>query len=436
MDGAVFAVLDALVAEGVMPNLAKVYAAGHRAVLRSSPTVITPQAWTCMTTGRSPGFHGIYDFVRPERRPEGIFWRVTDSRDNACETIWQYASRKGHQSTVLNFVCTAPPKPLRGHLVPGFVSSRHLRRSSFPVDLFDRIRQWCDAPLDRLGMDLETERQALQDMPPDQWQPWIMHHIEREQVWFEVMEQLMQHEPSELTAIVFDGVDKIQHLAYRYIDPGLIPRRPDPWEADIIALCRQYFHQLDGFLGRVIERVGPWGRVIVASDHGFTGSHEVVYINKWLSDRGYLRWRKELAADDKHGLFSQRLADLANAVDLPHTRAYALMPSSNGIYLNVSPDEYHSFREQLIGELLAIRGPDGGQVITQVKKREEWFPGPFKERAPDLTLSLRDHGLLSVLNADAVVVPRPSVVGTHHPHHGNRILFYGETEQDSLQDVG
>jgi hypothetical protein len=37
------------------------------------------------------------------------------------------------------------------------------------------------------------------------------------------------------------------------------------------------------------------------------------------------------------------------------------------------------------------------------------------ERAPDLTLTLRDHGFLSVLNAASPVVDRSAPVGTHHP---------------------
>src|SRR5262249_32946078 len=245
--------------------------------------------------------------------------------------------------------------------------------------------------------------------------PWIRQHMQREQAWFEILDHLMATEPSDLSAIVFDGVDKIQHLAYRYLDPALVAADPTPWEAEVIALCREYFKQVDDFLGRTLARVGRWGRVFIASDHGFTATHEIVYINKWLHDQGWLRWRGAMAEDEHHASFHEDATQFAASFDLPNTKAYALLPSSNGIYLNVLPAEYGPFCAELIQRLADLPAADGQPVVTEVKKREEWFAGPFLERAPDLTLTLRDHGFLSVLNAKAAVVPRPTPAGTHHP---------------------
>jgi predicted AlkP superfamily phosphohydrolase/phosphomutase len=416
LDGATYTVLDHLIAQGVMPHLGDLLQHGTRARLQSTPTPITPQAWTTLATGRSAGYHGIHDFVRPEQGHQLAYFRVNNARDNHCETIWKYASSHGKRVTVLNYFGTAPPEAINGHSMPGFVTGRHLRRSSYPPDLFTRLQQVQGFDVKVLGADGDFEREALRDMPPDRWEPWIRHHLEREHVWFGVMEHLMTHEPSDLTAIVFDGVDKIQHLAYRFLDPALLPSRPIPWEAEIIALCRAYFRQVDDFLGRTLTRVGKWGRVFVASDHGFTATREVVYINKWLHDQGLLAWRGEVSEDDRHANFSEDLTQFAGSIDLAHTRAYALLPSCNGVYITVPPADYHTFREDLIRRLFQIKGSDGGQVVTEIKKREDWFPGPFMNRVPDLTLTLRDFGFISVLNARDVVIPRPQPAGTHHPH--------------------
>src|SRR3954453_22672544 len=110
LDGATFTVLDHLVAEGVMPNLGRVLQHGCHGTLQSTPNPITPQAWTTLATGRSAGHHGVYDFLRREANPKGVFWRMNDSRDNHCETIWKYASRHGRRVTVLNYIGTAPPE--------------------------------------------------------------------------------------------------------------------------------------------------------------------------------------------------------------------------------------------------------------------------------------------------------------------------------------
>ena len=63
----------------------------------------------------------------------------------------------------------------------------------------------------------------------------------------------------------------------------------------------------------------------------------------------------------------------------------------------------------------ALRGPDGEVVITQILKREDAFPGAAMSDAPDLTITLSDHGFVSVRDRTPVVAPRAYPAGTHHP---------------------
>ena len=114
----------------------------------------------------------------------------------------------------------------------------------------------------------------------------------------------MVHEPSDLTAIVFDGVDKLQHLAYRFVDPAYVPQHPNAWETSVINRCHDYFRQVDDFLANPRNRGGQ-GRVFIASDHGFTATTELVYINRWLHDQGLLAWRTEVP-EDKDGIDRRR----------------------------------------------------------------------------------------------------------------------------------
>ena len=416
LDGATYTILDHLVAQGAMPNLKCFYEEGSRATLESTPLPLTPEAWTSMATGRSPGNHGISDWSRFEWGPRGNYGHINDSRDNHCETICNYVSRQGRRVTVLNYYGLAPPSELNGHSMPGFTSGRHLRRSSYPRDLFQRLESVEGFDVKVLGLDLEIERQVLQEMDRGLWRDWLAHHIERDKAWFGVLRHLMTTEPSDLSAIVFDGVDKLQHLAYRYLDPAVAPSEPTAWEREITELCYDYYRQIDRFLGETIDLVGPWGRVFVASDHGFAASHEILYINKWLHDQGLLVWRGDQAEDEAEACATPKPENDANAIDLERSRAFAFTPSANGIWLQVPENEYEAVREDLIAKLLEIRGPDGGQVVTEVKKRDQWFAGPWMHRFPDLTLSLRDHGFISVLNSREVVRPRTAPFGTHHPH--------------------
>lgn len=416
LDGATFTVLDPLMRDGVMPNLKAFCDRGVRAPLASTPHPLTPMAWTSLATGRGMGHHGYADFVRFEMTPQGPILRFNTSQDIHAEQIWRYASRRGQRVTVLNYIGLAPPYEVCGHTMPGFVPGRHLRRSSHPPDLFARLQGAEGFDVNVLGLDLDIERQALQEMEPEKWLDWIDLHIRRERAWFGTLMHLMTHEPSDLTMVVFDGVDKVQHLAYRFLDEAVAPRHPDAWEARVMERCRDYFRQVDSYLGQVMERVGREGRIVIASDHGFQTTTEVFYVNTWLAQQGLLRWRGEMDQDDGAAIVARRLTRHLDKYDWGKTRAFALSPSSNGIFIaNVAPAEYHAFRERLIEGLQSIRAADGGRVVAEIKKREDWFAGPYQDRAPDLTLTLRDRGFISVLEGRDVVVPRRQPAGTHHP---------------------
>ena len=53
--------------------------------------------------------------------------------------------------------------------------------------------------------------------------------------------------------------------------------------------------------------------------------------------------------------------------------------------------------------------------MTEIWTREEAFSGPHSAEAPDLTLILRDGGLVSILPAPNALSRRPMVSGAHRP---------------------
>ncbi len=139
IDGATFTILDRLIAEGAMPTLKALQTRGVRAELLSTPHPLTPPAWTTLMTGRSPGNHGIFDFLRSEVRGNGAFFTLNNFRDIQCETIWSIISRQGGKVLSLGFPLMAPPPPVHGAIVPGLLSWRHLRRNVHPAGLYDEL---------------------------------------------------------------------------------------------------------------------------------------------------------------------------------------------------------------------------------------------------------------------------------------------------------
>lgn len=426
MDGATFTVLDDLTsktdpASSTMPFLSKIFRDGVRAKLRSTPNPLTPPAWVSLMTGRTPGNHGLYDFIRAEERNEDVFFTLYDSRDNRCETIWSIASRQGLRVAALNFPFTAPPpKTLNGFMVPGFIPWRHLRRNSHPADLYDKLKAIPDFNAQELAWDFEQEKQALNELTDEDREHWVEYHLPREKQWFKIADFLMKTEAPELMAVMFDGVDKLQHQAWLYVDPALQKGELSAYHQRMRTLCLAYFKQLDGFIEHLVTAAGPDVQVFLASDHGFTATTEVVRINAWLHEKGWLKWKP--VDDSEEG--KRREESMFANLDWSGTIAYCRTPSSNGINIRVArkpgdtgiqPDQYEAVRARLIRDLEDLKDANGDRIITEIHTRDKAFPGDAMEDAPDLLLVLRDHGFVSIKNKLPVVEPRTEPAGTHHP---------------------
>lgn len=422
LDGGTFAILDPLMREGVMPFLERFVASGTRAELRSVIPPLTPPAWASITTGRSPGHHGVFDFFTFES-PESRHVRIANSTDVRSETVWSIVSRHGLTATALNFPLMAPPRPIAGCVIPGWVLWRFLRRSCHPAGLYDRVKDLPGFDPRELAMNLELERKALNGCPPAEQEDWVRMHSRRERQWFEILAYLMRNEPHDLTAIVFDGVDKLQHLFWNLLDPGCASRA----DGGIRQLCLDYFRQLDGLIAETVALAGEEANVFIVADHGFGPSREVVHVNGWLARHGYLTWSglDPTEQDDADTLGVGIIGWMDQLIDWDRTTAYARTPSSNGIHIcvagrrgpgGIAPDDYPAFRRRLREALLELRDPRTGErVVTAVWTREEAFPGPLAGGAADLTLELRDGGFISTVKSDVFVVPRAEPVGTHRP---------------------
>ena len=81
--------------------------------------------------------------------------------------------------------------------------------------------------------------------------------------------------------------------------------------------------------------------------------------------------------------------------------------------------DYLRFRDQLARDLREVKDPaTGTPLVAQVHTRDEVFAGPLKEMAPDLTLELRDGGLISILASDVHFRQPPG--GERYPPAGGQ----------------
>ncbi len=424
LDGATWTILDPYMRSGAMPFLRELADRGTRAPLRSIVPALTPPAWTSVMTGKHPGGHGVFDFFQKEDA-DSIHFRFTSSQDVHSPTIWSLASDAGKYVISLNFPLMFPAPAVQGCVVPGgMMPWRQLRLGCHPAGLFDRLKALPEFnPREMLDMELEVK--AIEGCPADEQEAYVEQHIARERRWLAVARHLITEEPAELIGVMFDGVDKLQHLCWRFIDPDCRPADPTPWEQRMIDGCERYFRTVDDILAELAELAGPEATLVLASDHGFGPTREVFHVNGWLEREGYLAWADGEGGATRDGTLVgfKEVTRHVHALDWTRTVAYAATPSSQGIHIvgrvpgsdaPLPADERARIRAEIAAKLLDIRRPhDGERLVARVWTRDEAFAGPHEGIGPDLSLLLADGATMSILPSRELVVRRPEPAGHH-----------------------
>jgi predicted AlkP superfamily phosphohydrolase/phosphomutase len=185
----------------------------------------------------------------------------------------------------------------------------------------------------------------------------------REKIFFHYLDKFQEG----VFANVFDTLDRVQHM--------FLHDRPE--------IVHAWYEHLDALVGqiqeKILEKSKTKARLLILSDHGFTGFDYKVHLNQWLVENHYLE-------------LINGAQDLSlRSVDWTKSQAYAL--GLNSLYLNlqgregqgsVLPDDIEPLRQRLRNDLLNWKSPEGRAIFSQVYFREEAFHGSRLAQAPDL----------------------------------------------------
>ncbi len=131
LDGLDPKIAEGLMAAGELPHLARLRAQGGYARVATTTPAQTPVAWSTFATGRNPGGHGIFDFLR--RSPEtylpdhalnryearGAFLPPKAVNLRQGVPVWDLLGQAGLESIVIRCPVTYPPDPVRGRMLSG-----------------------------------------------------------------------------------------------------------------------------------------------------------------------------------------------------------------------------------------------------------------------------------------------------------------------------
>lgn len=203
---------------------------------------------------------------------------------------------------------------------------------------------------------------------------------ERQNMFFASLDRLRRG----CLVCVFDATDRIQHMFWRYVEPGHPAARGVEANAHADAIERIYRHN-DGLVGRALERLRDGDVLMVLSDHGFTSFRRGVNLNAWLAAHGYLTLKAGTTGD------SEWLAD----VDWTRTRAYVL--GLTGLFLNLEGREAQgtvtpgaaadALKSELMVKLAGLMDTEKSAVaINECFDTAQIYQGPYRLNAPDLVV--------------------------------------------------
>jgi predicted AlkP superfamily phosphohydrolase/phosphomutase len=181
----------------------------------------------------------------------------------------------------------------------------------------------------------------------------------------------------------FFAFDQLSHMFWRYIDPQH-PGYKEDKAGHFKKVIENAYLELDGILGKVLDRIDQNTTLIVLSDHGFASFRRFFHLNTWLYQNGYIVLQDESRTTSE---------EFFENVDWSRTRAYAM--GLNSLYLNIdgregegiveNGEEADALKKELIQGLKQIKDPETGmQVIKEVYDTEHVYSGAHVKTAPDL----------------------------------------------------
>jgi len=387
LDGVPHSLLERFIADGTMPEMAKLAGAGHLSKMKVTLPEISAVSWPSFMTGVNPGTHGIFGFV--DWKPGTYDIRFPNYRDLSAPPIWDRLGERKKRSIVVNQPSTYPAREMNGVLISGFVAIS-LKKAVWPIRYVSDLQDM------NYKIDIDTAR-ARED------HEYLIADLDYTlESRMRIVEHFWKTEEWDLTEVVVTGTDRIQHYLWDALE--------DPAHGFHKAFI-DYYKKVDAFIGRLTAKFAevsgrPEGEgLFLLSDHGFCGIKQEVRVNRWLADNGFLEFE-----DSEPGSLEQVSKT---------SRAFALDPGR--IYLNregrfpkgsVDEASARGIMDEIKAGLMELKH-DGEPVIERVFERDEAYSGPEAHRGPDL-IPVGNHGFdLKGTIKEPEIFGRTNLTGMH-----------------------
>jgi hypothetical protein len=288
IDGATFDVVLPMIEEGRLPHIAGLMERGAWGALETLEPTVSPAIWTTVATGKLPAAHGIFGF---DGVPGHTMTTLPTSQMRKVRAFWNVLSEHGRSVGLAGWWATWPAEPVHGWVVSDRTAYTRMeatlgadaprQHDIWPPEIEPEVRALVRGPDEitadevRRFMPLSDEEIARlvrgRDYRHGDFLPEFKYVHQSDRSTADVALRLMRERPTDVTAVVFYGVDTVSHLAWHFMDPGAFPGvQLDRRDVSRFGgLIEHYYEFVDGMLGELLEAAAEGTTVIVLSDHGF-----------------------------------------------------------------------------------------------------------------------------------------------------------------------
>ncbi len=285
--------IDPLIAEGRLPNLARLRSQGSWARLRSDIPTLSPLLWTTVVTGRPPDEHGVVDFVMVD--PSTGTQTPISSSFRRVKALWNILTDAGMPVGVVGWWATWPAEAVEGVMISDRVafSLFHFQQGeraeglTYPASYVDRVAELTVDPLDVLldevrrfadvdaALFADSTRLLKQGGDEAYTHPVasLRKILASTHTYHLIALDLLSRGQPRWFAVYYQGLDEVNHR-FGHLTGEAHPLADAEDRRRYGGVVDSFYEFQDRLLGEVLERLSARSTVMVLSDHGFANGKE------------------------------------------------------------------------------------------------------------------------------------------------------------------
>jgi len=283
LDGMDPETVDLLMAEGKMPNFARLRTEGAYGRLVSMKPLLSPIIWTTIATGKPPDEHRIGHFVAVNEKT-GEQLPVT-SQMRKVKALWNILSGAGRTVDVVGWWATWPAETVQGAVVSdhtcyhflfdeGATGGPDTTGTVYPPILEPEIRPMIKRPADLTPADLApfVSVSAEELARPFRFDDDLSHFkwaLATAQTYAAIGAHLWRTQSPDVLMVYIEGTDSVAHLfGHLFRAQGLAGELAEQQRRYGHAVEEMYLYA-DRLVGEMMRLMDDRTTLIVLSDHGF-----------------------------------------------------------------------------------------------------------------------------------------------------------------------